>query len=93
MNSAPALAEVLQEPVAIRAWVDDRMIFVELTDGRVFGFPSSRFTRLKNASEEQLKAVTLEVAGRALRWESIDEDISVRGVVLGRFELALPKPA
>ena len=93
MNSAPVLAEVLQEPVAMRAWAEGRMIFVELTDGRIVGFPASRFTRLKGASEEQLKAVSLEVAGRALRWESLDEDISVRGIVLGRFELALPNPA
>ncbi len=93
MNSAPVLAELLQEPVAIRAWVDRRMIFVELTDGRIVGFPASRFSRLKDASDEQLKAVSLEVAGRALRWESVDEDISVRGIVLGRFELALPDPA
>ncbi|MFH0342043.1 MAG: hypothetical protein ACHBNF_07895 [Chromatiales bacterium] len=26
------------EPVAIRAWAEGRMIYLELTDGRTFGF-------------------------------------------------------
>ncbi len=29
-----------------RAWVIDRMVFVELTDGRQIGFPADRFRRL-----------------------------------------------
>ncbi len=34
--------------------------------------------------------VTLELNNFALRWESLDEDISVPGIVAGRFQL-LPK--
>ena len=34
-----------------------------------------------------------ETDPRALRWEEIDEDITVRGVVEGRFQLALPLAA
>lgn len=64
------------------------MIYVELTDQRVFGFPANRFRRLKEASEAELAEVRLEVGGTALRWESLDEDISVDGVVAGRFQLA-----
>ena len=43
--------------------------------------------RLKEASEVELAEVRLEVDGTALRWESLDEDISVEGVVAGRFQL------
>jgi hypothetical protein len=32
----------------------------------------------------------LRASGAALRWESIDEDITVRGIVEGRFQLPLP---
>jgi hypothetical protein len=32
-----------------------------------------------------LKRVTLRVQGRALRWETLDEDIWVGDVVAGRF--------
>ncbi len=63
------------------------MVFLELSDGRVVGFPANRFTRLKAASDEQLRKVTLELNGYALRWEDLDEDITVPGVVAGRFQL------
>jgi hypothetical protein len=65
------------------------MIYVELTDGRVVGFPAERFRLLRDATDEQLKEVTLEVNGYALRWENLDEDITVPGIVAGKFELPL----
>ncbi len=65
------------------------MVFVELTDGRVVGFPAGRFKRLRDASAEQLSKVTLELNGFALRWEELDEDITVPGIVAGRFQLPL----
>jgi len=75
---------------AVRAWAVGRMIFIELTDGRQIGFPADRFRLLHTASDEQLAAVTLRVSGAAMRWEAIDEDITVRGIVEGRFQLPLP---
>jgi hypothetical protein len=78
------------EPVAIRAWVDGRTVFVELIDGRIFGFPADRFKILKAASDAELLNVRLELDGHALRWEALDEDITVAGVVAGRFQLPLP---
>ena len=79
------------EPVAIRAWAEKRMIYLELTDGRIFGFPADRFQILSQASENQLKEVQVEVGGYALRWEMLDEDLTVAGVVAGRFQLPLPR--
>jgi hypothetical protein len=78
------------DPRAIRAWVQNRMVFVELTDGRQVGFPSARFRLLAQASDESLAKVELCLNGAALRWEELDEDITVRGVVEGRFQLPLP---
>jgi hypothetical protein len=75
------------EPIAIRAWAEKRTIFVELTDGRIIGFPANRFKILSEASEEQLQKVTLRLNGYALRWESLDEDITVPGIVAGNFQL------
>jgi hypothetical protein len=63
------------------------MVFLELTDGRIVGFPANRFHRLQAASSEQLAKVTLELDGYALRWEELDEDITVPGIVAGRFQL------
>jgi len=75
------------EAVAIRAWSEGRMIFVELSDQRIIGFPADRFCRLHAATDAQLAEVRLEVGGTALRWESLDEDITVEGAVSGRFQL------
>ena len=77
------------EPTAIRAWAEDRYIFMELTDGRIVGFPADRFRILRGASNEQLKEVSVRLNGYALRWESLDEDLTVPGVVSGRFQLPL----
>ncbi len=63
------------------------MVYVELTDGRVIGFPADRFKLLRAASQEQLKKVRLELNGSALRWDELDEDLTVAGVVAGRFQL------
>lgn len=77
------------EPAALRAWAEGRRVYVELTDGRTVGFPAARFRRLKDAADEELQQVQLRLDGHALRWECLDEDITVPGIVAGRFELPL----
>jgi len=87
MNAILSEAPLVTEPAAIRAWVEGRVVHVELHDGRTVGFPADRFRRLAAASDEQLKEVEVAVNGYALRWESLDEDITVPGIIAGRFEL------
>jgi len=89
MNSLKTEAE----PVAVRAWAEHRMIYIELIDGRIFGFPADRYRLLSRATEAELAEITLSVRGTALRWENLDEDLTVAGVVAGRFQLPLPKVA
>ncbi len=84
--------EINVEPTAIRAWAEERTIFLELTDGRIIGFPANRFRLLKNATVEQLQHVTLRLDGYALRWEALDEDITVPGIVAGHFQLPYDEP-
>jgi hypothetical protein len=92
--STTALNEpVTAEPAAVRAWSERRTIYLELVDGRIFGFPADRFRILSQATEEQLARVQLELNGFALRWEELDEDLTVPGVVAGRFQLPLPETA
>ena len=76
------------QPIAINAWVKDRMVYIELTDYRIIAFPADRFVLLKNATNEQLQKVELRLNGFALRWEELDEDITVKGILEGRFQLA-----
>lgn len=89
MSSIPQEAD----PVATRAWVSGRMVFIELTDGRQIGFPASRFRLLAGAKDEELQQVSLRLNGHALRWENLDEDITVRGIVEGCFQLPLREAA
>ena len=77
------------EPVAIRAWTEGRTVMLELTDGRILGFPADRFKLLRDATDEQLREVRIRLNGFALRWENLDEDITVPGVVAGNFQLPL----
>ena len=89
MNTSKVEADV----VAVRVWTQARMVYVELTDGRIIGFPADRYRLLRQASDVQLAKVKLELRGTALRWEELDEDLTVAGVVAGRFQLPLPKVA
>ncbi len=84
-------ATVSAEPLATHAWVEKRRVFLRLADQRLFAFPASRFRRLKDAPDDLLAKVEVQVNGYALRWEELDEDITVPGVVAGRFELP-PEP-
>ena len=89
MTSTAVKYSVTTEPAAIKAWSEGRTIYLELTDGRIIGFPADRFIILKKTSTEELKEVSLRLNGFALRWEILDEDITVPGVVAGNFQLPL----
>ena len=79
--------KIIAEPAAVKVWTEKRNIFIELSDGRIVGFPADRFKILKSASDEQLKEVKLRLNGFALRWENLDEDITVPGILKGNFQL------
>ncbi|HUV50788.1 MAG TPA: DUF2442 domain-containing protein [Anaerolineae bacterium] len=77
------------EPTAIKAWKEGRTIYIELTDSRIIGFPADRFKLLSKATDGQLKEVKIRLNGFASRWESLDEDITVPGIIAGNFQLPL----
>jgi len=81
---------IIAEPIAQNVWSTGRTIVIELTDGRTVSFPADRFKILSKATDEQLKEVKIRLNGYALRWEDIDEDITVKGIIAGNFELPLP---
>ena len=84
---------MLFRSLASRVWVEGRTVFIELTDGRQIGFPADRFKILSKASDKLLQKVTLRLNGYALRWEELDEDLTVQGIVEGRFQLPLSRAA
>ena len=87
MNTTTDERQLVVEPAALRAWAEGRRIYVELHDGRIVGFPADRFRLLAAATEEQVARVQVELNGYALRWEELDEDITVPGIVAGHFQL------
>ena len=54
MNSTVNESKYTAEPAALRVWIEERTVFIELTDQRIIGFPADRFRILHNASDEQL---------------------------------------
>ena len=66
-----------------------RTIVIELTNGRNISFPADRFKILATTTDEQLKEVTIRLNGYALRWENLDEDITIKGNIAENFQLLL----
>jgi Protein of unknown function (DUF2442) len=64
---------------------DDSSMWVDLSDDRVIAVPVAWFPRLMNATSEQRAQV--ELSPRGLHWESLDEDISVDGLLAGIGDL------
>ncbi len=54
---------------------------------RIINFPASRFKLLINATDDALTQVQLQMNGKALRWENLDEDLTVKGIIAGNFQL------
>ena len=46
MNTILAEPLISLEPAAIRAWTEGRIVYIELHDGRIMGFPADRVSRL-----------------------------------------------
>lgn len=77
--------ETTQSVIAVRAWLNNRKMWIELDDGREIGFPVDKYRRLRDADNEQLEKVKIEAHGKALRWEELDEDLSIEGILAGRW--------
>jgi Protein of unknown function (DUF2442) len=71
------------EPRAKKVTFDMDNMWVELTDGRQLGVPLAYFPRLLNAAQAQRDDYVISGGGTGLHWEELDEDISVKGLLLG----------
>lgn len=61
----------------------DAELVVRLNDGRTLAVPLVWFPRLLNATTTQRADWRLIGGGEGIRWESLDEDLSVRGLLRG----------
>jgi len=70
---------------------DDELV-VTLTDGRVLLVPLLWFPRLAAATAEQRQQFSLVGSGEGIHWPAVDEDISVRGLLMGRPSVEFGRP-
>jgi len=70
---------------ASKAWYEDGMICVLLNDNREIRFPVYLNEKLRNATPEQLSEIEIICQGSGLHWAKLDEDLSVTGILEGRF--------
>ena len=71
------------DPRASRVAVQQGFLVVDLVDGRRLSVPVEWFPRLSKAMQPQRDGWELMDEGRGIRWPSIDEDISVAGLLRG----------
>jgi len=74
------------QPRAKRVWFDEENLWLELEDGRQMGVPLAYFPRLAQADPARRGEVIISGGGTGLHWESLDEDISVPGLLASAVE-------
>jgi len=72
-------------PKASSVRVIGERVFIHLANGRRISFPWARNAKLSAASPEARANVELICDGTGLHWPLLDEDLSVIGIVEGRF--------
>lgn len=84
MNTAVSrMVEIeLENTVIKQVTVTDESLIVDLRDGRTISAPIVWYPRLAYATPTELQ--NYRVLGNAIHWPDLDEDISVRGMLLGR---------
>lgn len=68
-----------------KASYENGMICLIMSDQKEIRFPVSVNTKLKNANEPQRKNIEIICGGTGLHWPDLDEDLSVTGIMEGRF--------
>jgi len=71
------------EPLIREVRITEDEIVAFLADGRTISVPLAWSWRLSEATPEQRANFRLIGSGQGVHWPAVDEDISVRGMLLG----------
>jgi len=85
MSTLLPTAKVKTDSRAIAVEVDMDSLHVTLADGRMVSAPLEWFPRLRDSSPEQRANWRLIGPGIGIHWEEIDEDISVRSLLVAEI--------
>jgi hypothetical protein len=56
-----------------------------MSDHKEIRFPIDENTKLKNASDQQRNNIEIICDGTGLHWPDLDEDLSITGIMEGKF--------
>ena len=76
---------------AISVRFDEDTMWVSLDDGRTLGVPLAWFPRLLLAKAIEREKFELSPGG--IHWDDLDEDISIAGLLEGRGDRTVKRPA
>ena len=91
LSESDGMSTLTTEPLCTHVSFDSDNMWIDLADGRQLGIPLSYFPRLLRATPAQRRKYTISGGGAGLHWDHLDEDISVRGLVLGKGDLTQQK--
>lgn len=71
--------------VAEKAWYENEMICMVLSDKKEVRFPVTLNSKLTKATNEQRNNIEIICNGTGLHWPDLDEDLSALGIMEGRY--------
>ena len=77
---------LVHEPLASAITFESDEMCIELKDGRKLIVPLAYFPRLLKATDKQRLEYTISGGGTGLHWDKIDEDISVKSLMMGIYD-------
>ncbi len=84
MNGMLSAVVTLALPKIAKVSLTDDTLSVDLEDGRTISAPIGWYPRLANATPDERKNYQVVGAGYGIHWPSLDEDIGVEGLLLGK---------
>lgn len=83
-SSDPFDRLIFEKGLRIKQLMPDKSLntmLILLNNGHALRVPISHFTRLKAATQTELDQWALSGDGTGIRWETIDEDLSLKGLI------------
>ncbi len=68
-----------------KVWHENGMICMLMSDNKEIRFPVEKNNKLKNATVKERNNIEIICGGTGLHWPDLDEDLSVIGIIEGRF--------
>lgn len=78
------MVELLQIPKAQQVVITDDTLTIDLSDGRTISVPLAWYPRLLHSTSNERNNWRFIADNEGIHWSEIDEDISVKNIILGQ---------